>query len=101
MVEATAQVGGIILALAAAQPGSTDSVSGDLGAPPELVGVLATVRRFAFKRIVVPGDSLLIAARIGARVGGLIEVSAELRVENTVVATGSVAIAVSRSGPLQ
>lgn len=78
MVEAAAQVSGIILA-------SGTDYNG--------FGYLASVRRFKFSRIVRPADQLRISATKKIDYGSLTEFAVELTVEGKTAASGSLAIA--------
>lgn len=83
MIEAAAQACGVIGTF-------TDHVDGDQAS----IGYLATVKRFAFKELVVPGDQLQIQCRRHVSVGSLIEFKCTLTVGRKTVAEGSLAISV-------
>lgn len=83
MIEAAAQACGVIGTFA-------DDVDGDQAS----IGYLATVKRFAFKELVVPGDQLQILCRRHVSVGSLIEFKCTLTVGRKTVAEGSLAISV-------
>ena|SRR5579859_5116631 len=78
MIEAAAQVCGIVLASGAETAG---------------LGYLASVKRFKFSKIVRPGDQLEIFSTRKIDFAALSEFSVELKVERDVVASGSLAIA--------
>ncbi len=78
MVEVAAQLCGLI--------GSSDEREPALG-------YLASIKRFKFLALVVPGDQMRISARAGASIGALTEFAVEITVAGRVVATGVLAIA--------
>jgi 3-hydroxyacyl-[acyl-carrier-protein] dehydratase len=83
MIEAAAQACGII---------GTYSDDPDTGSAS--IGYLATIKRFAFKELVVPGDQLQIQCRRHVSVGSLIEFKCTLTVGRKTVAEGSLAISI-------
>lgn len=58
-----------------------------------VLGYLASIKRFKFLALVVPGDQMRISARAGASIGALTEFAVEITVAGRVVATGVLAIA--------
>ncbi|MGN7968786.1 3-hydroxyacyl-ACP dehydratase FabZ [Microbacterium sp. 22296] len=78
MVEVAAQLCGLV-------------VSSDEQEP--VLGYLASIKRFKFLALVVPGDQLRISARVGASFGALTEFAVEITVAGRVVASGVLAIA--------
>jgi len=82
LVEASAQTCGIVLAATMDTP---------------VLGYLASIKRFKFIEIVRPGDRLRIRANVGVSVGALTEFSVELRSDTSVVASGSLAVALAES----
>lgn len=78
MVEVAAQLCGLI--------GSSDERG-------PVLGYLASIKRFKFLALVVPGDQMTISARAGASIGALTEFAVEITVAGRVVATGVLAIA--------
>lgn len=82
MIEAAAQTCGII-ATASPEPLAKASI-----------GYLATVKRFAFKELVVPGDQLQIRCKRHVSIGSLIEFKCTVLVGNRTVAEGSLAVSV-------
>ncbi len=56
-------------------------------------GYLASIKRFKFLALVVPGDQLRVSARAGASIGALTEFAVEITVAGRVVASGVLAIA--------
>lgn len=87
MVEACAQLAAIVL-------GAVTPVAN--GAPPLRAGYLASINRFKFLSLVVPGDQLLIDVRIGKRLAGMQQVSAEIRGDaRQIVAGGELAVSLS------
>ncbi|UCR88462.1 3-hydroxyacyl-ACP dehydratase FabZ [Mycetocola spongiae] len=80
MIEAAAQLCGIIL--------SRDSAQTE-----PRIGYLAAVKKFRFSELVRPGDSLRISATRGSGFGALTDFAVELRNGSTVVASGNVVIA--------
>ena len=77
LVEAMAQLAGVVFALAGAGP----------------IGYLAAVRSMRFRRPVVPGDQVVLTANRLAAGGGLAEFRVEARVGNQVAAEGTLSIA--------
>lgn len=57
------------------------------------LGYLASIKRFKFLALVVPGDQMKITARAGVSVGALTEFAVEITVAGRVVASGVLAIA--------
>lgn len=80
MIETAAQLCGIVLAAAAAEPA---------------LGYLASIKRFKFIEIVRPGDSLRIRAEKRTEFAALHEFAVELSAEGRIVASGSLAIALA------
>ncbi|MGN7188760.1 3-hydroxyacyl-ACP dehydratase FabZ [Microbacterium testaceum] len=78
MVEVAAQLCGLI--------GSSDE-------PEPVLGYLASIKRFKFLAVVVPGDQMRISARVGASIGALTEFAVEITVAGRIVASGVLAIA--------
>ncbi|WP_314451354.1 3-hydroxyacyl-ACP dehydratase FabZ [uncultured Microbacterium sp.] len=78
MVEVAAQLCGLI--------GSSE------GEAP-MLGYLASIKRFKFLALVVPGDQMTITARAGVSIGALTEYTVEITVARTVVASGVLSIA--------
>jgi len=84
MIEAAAQTSGIVAAAAVTAETS--------------IGYLASVRRFNFRTLVVPGDRLSIDVRRGSAISGLVEFRCALRVDGRPVADGSIALALGVDG---
>ncbi|MEZ3157531.1 3-hydroxyacyl-ACP dehydratase FabZ [Microbacterium sp. BWR-S6Y] len=78
MIEVAAQLCGLI--------GSSDEQG-------SVLGYLASIKRFRFRALVVPGDQMKITARAGASIGALTEFAVEITVDGVVVASGVLAIA--------
>ncbi|MCW2163715.1 3-hydroxyacyl-[acyl-carrier-protein] dehydratase [Microbacterium hydrothermale] len=78
MIEVAAQLCGLI--------GSSDEQG-------PVLGYLASIKRFRFRALVVPGDQMKITARAGASIGALTEFAVEITVDGEVVASGVLAIA--------
>lgn len=78
MIEVAAQLCGLI--------GSSDEQG-------SVLGYLASIKRFRFRALVVPGDQMKITARAGASIGALTEFAVEITVDGGVVASGVLAIA--------
>ena len=57
------------------------------------IGFLAGVRKFSFKKVVVPGDVVTIQVRKRTALGDLFEYECKLLVDGGIVAEGSVAVA--------
>jgi 3-hydroxyacyl-[acyl-carrier-protein] dehydratase len=89
MIEAAAQACGVI---------ATDSE--DASEDQATIGYLATVKRFAFKELVLPGDQLLIHCRKHVSLGSLIEFKCTVSVGKKIVAEGSLAISVGHGTAL-
>jgi 3-hydroxyacyl-[acyl-carrier-protein] dehydratase len=87
LIEAAGQAAGVVA--------TYDPDARPDAAPPagEEIAYLANVRKFAFRRLVVPGDQLRIEVTRGASCGQLVSFSVLLRVDGAVVASGSLAIA--------
>jgi len=56
------------------------------------VGYLGSINKMKFSRLVVPGDQLLLEARIGQRLGGLRSVDVRASVGREVAAAGSLIV---------
>lgn len=82
MIEVAAQLCGLI--------GSSDEQG-------SVLGYLASIKRFRFRALVVPGDQMKITARAGASIGALTEFAVEITVDGVVVASGVLAIARGQS----
>lgn len=78
MVEVAAQLCGLV-------------ISSDGDGP--VLGYLASIKRFKFSALVVPGDRLTIRTRAGVSIGSLTEFTTELTVDGKSVASGTLAIA--------
>ncbi|MEZ2391847.1 3-hydroxyacyl-ACP dehydratase FabZ [bacterium RCC_150] len=91
MIEAAAQACGVV---------ATDSDGTDSDAGRSSIGYLATVKRFAFKELVLPGDQLQIHCRRHVSLGSLIEFKCTLAVGKKIVAEGSLAISVGQGADL-
>jgi beta-hydroxyacyl-ACP dehydratase FabZ len=87
IVDALAQVGGIMLRSAGAPAGAAPQ--GGESRP----GVLATIQRMRFLRQVLPGDRLSLKVRLQKRFGSLHQVAVEASVDGDVVATGELVLA--------
>lgn len=77
VVEAMAQLAGVVFALAGAGP----------------IGYLAGVRSMRFRRPVVPGDQLVLSADRTAGARGFSEFKVSARVDGQIVAEGTITIA--------
>lgn len=88
LIESSAQVVAVLL---------TDL---DQDGPPEepSIGYLATIRRFRFEKIVVPGDRLRIEAKIKTKFANLVETDLALTVDGVSVARGSMGLAIPERG---
>ena len=62
------------------------------------VGYLGSISNMKFSRLVVPGDQLLLEAKLGLRRGGLRQVSVSARVGSELAATGSLIVTTERRG---
>jgi 3-hydroxyacyl-[acyl-carrier-protein] dehydratase len=62
------------------------------------VGYLGSISSMKFSRLVVPGDQLLLEAKLGLRRGGLRQVSVSARVGSELAATGSLIVTTERRG---
>lgn len=82
LIETCGQVAGIVHALA-----QREAAQGGLG-------YLASVDRFKFLAKVQPGDQLVVSARLGKTMGGLLMAQVEAAVGRTPVAKGSLTISV-------
>ena len=82
LIEAAAQLSGILLASSAGEPAQ---------------GYLASVKRFKFVEIVRPGDSLRVHTRHRTSFASLHEFSVELTRGRQLMASGSLSIALAKS----
>jgi 3-hydroxyacyl-[acyl-carrier-protein] dehydratase len=86
IVEACAQLAAIVLT-------ASSMTGGAGGAVRAGIGYLASINRFKFLSLVVPGDCLRLHVRIGKRVGGLQQIQAEAqRGARELVGSGELAI---------
>ena len=83
LIEAAAQTAGIVA--------TADEAASTFGIPGR-GAYLANVRRFAFKQLVRPGDQLRIETVKSGVLAQLVTFSVTIRVSNSVVATGSIAL---------
>lgn len=60
------------------------------------VGYLGAISKMKFMHLVTPGDQLLLEARLGKRLGALREVSVSARVQDRIVAQGSLVVTEGR-----
>ncbi|GAA2925148.1 hypothetical protein GCM10020221_21400 [Streptomyces thioluteus] len=84
LIESMAQLVAVIYGARHPQDGSSDAA--------DRVGYLGAIRQMKFSRLVVPGDQLLLHARLGASIGALTEVSVRASVGSEVVARGSLVV---------
>jgi 3-hydroxyacyl-[acyl-carrier-protein] dehydratase len=68
-------------------------VEGDVS---ESVGYLGSISNMKFNRLVVPGDQLLLEARLGQRLGGLRSVQVKCSVDGEPAASGSLIVTTGR-----
>jgi 3-hydroxyacyl-[acyl-carrier-protein] dehydratase len=68
------------------------------GDPADSVGYLGSISSMKFSRLVVPGDQLLLDARLGQRLGGLRKVTVRASVGKEVAAAGSLIVTTGRKG---
>jgi 3-hydroxyacyl-[acyl-carrier-protein] dehydratase len=68
------------------------------GDPADSVGYLGSITSMKFSRLVVPGDQLLLDARLGQRLGGLRKVTVRAAVGKEVAASGSLIVTTGRKG---
>ena len=62
------------------------------------VGYLGSISNMKFSRLVVPGDQLVLEAKLGLRRAGLRQVSVSARVGSELAATGSLIVTTERRG---
>ncbi len=62
------------------------------------VGYLGSISSMKFSRLVVPGDQLVLEAKLGLRRAGLRQVSVSARVGSELAATGSLIVTTERRG---
>jgi 3-hydroxyacyl-[acyl-carrier-protein] dehydratase len=82
IIEAMAQAGGLAVC----------------GAEADAVPLLAAVERARFKRMVRPGDQLVITAQVVANRSGVVKVEAETRVEQVVCAAAQLTFMLAKRG---
>lgn len=87
LIEALSQLAGIVMWSA---PELMPAVTAD---PAASLGVLAGVKRFRFRRLVVPGDVVRLEATCTMRMSGIAEFRTVAHVERETAAEGSVQIA--------
>jgi len=85
ILEAMAQVGGLAVG----------------GAGEDMVPLLAAVEKARFKRMVRPGDQLVIAAQVVANRSGIVKVEAEAKVEQVVCATAQLTFMLVQRGDVE
>lgn len=85
---------GVLLIEAAAQACGVIATDSEVIEDQTSIGYLATVKRFAFKELVVPGDQLMIQCARHVSLGSLIEFKCTVLVGKRIVAEGSVAISI-------
>ena len=93
IVEAMAQLVAVVYASAwttGADPAADPGTAGR-------VGYLGAIRRMKFSRLVVPGDQLVLSARLGREFRGLTAVTVDARCDGVTVAEGS--LTVTQRGP--
>lgn len=91
---------GVLMIEAAAQACGVIATSDDVTEQAASIGYLATVKRFAFKELVVPGDQLHIHCRKHVSLGSLIEFKCTVMAGKKTVAEGSLAISVGHGTDL-
>ncbi|GAA0402353.1 3-hydroxyacyl-ACP dehydratase FabZ [Streptomyces luteireticuli] len=84
LIESMAQLVAVIYGAQHPQDGS--------GGAAERVGYLGAIRQMKFSRLVVPGDQLLLHARLGTKFGALTEVSVRASVGSEIAAKGSLIV---------
>ncbi len=96
IIEAMAQLVAVVYvaeALQAADPEQDgDAGTGFEGAAGSNVGYLGAVRQMKFSRLVVPGDQLLLQARMGSRLGNLRSVEVSASVGSELAAAGTLTV---------
>ncbi|MBH1937202.1 3-hydroxyacyl-ACP dehydratase FabZ [Streptomyces sp. AV19] len=88
LIESMAQLVAVIYGARHPQDGSPEAAA----EAADRVGYLGAIRQMKFSRLVVPGDQLLLHARLGASIGTLTEVSVRASVGSEVVAKGSLVV---------
>ena len=90
IVEACAQLAAIVMIAGTVRPHQGVAVR-----KTARTGYLASINRFKFMSLAVPGDQLHITVQIGKRVVDLVQVRAEVRCDKHVmVATGEIAVSI-------
>ncbi|PRH76636.1 beta-hydroxyacyl-ACP dehydratase [Streptomyces solincola] len=93
LVEAMAQLVAVVY-VADAVEGPGPAPDGD---PAEGVGYLGSIRDMKFSRLVIPGDRLLLEARLGPRLGTLRQVSVRATVDRETAAAGTLVVTSGRT----
>lgn len=92
IVEALAQLSGVVLAVDVLRDGASLSADG----PP--IGYLGSLRQIKFTRLVRPGDVLDLHAEVGRSIGGLVNVTVAASVDRERAVSGSLAVSVPSGG---
>ena len=87
LIEALAQLAGIVV-----WSGYDLAADSDGDRPP--LGVLAGVRKFRFRRLVVPGDLVRLEATCTARMGGVYEFHVVAQVDREIAAEGDLQLGI-------
>ncbi|WP_256107715.1 3-hydroxyacyl-ACP dehydratase FabZ [Streptomyces sp. ODS05-4] len=93
LVEAMAQLVAVVyVADAVEAPGPAHD-----GDPAASVGYLGSIREMKFSRLVVPGDRLVLEARLGPRLGALRQVTVRASVDRETAAAGTLVVTSGRT----
>jgi len=89
IVEACAQLGAI--ALAAEEDAEDTRVESG-----KATGYLASINRFKFTGMAVPGDLLILESQVGKRFGSLIQLKCVAKLDRRTIASGDVSVAMAK-----
>lgn len=92
IIEAMAQLVAVIYVAEALKDADQEPCVEPAGEPGSNVGYLGAVRQMKFSRLVVPGDQLLLEARLGSRLGSLRSVEVSAKVGSEVAAAGTLTV---------
>ncbi|MEU3351634.1 hypothetical protein [Streptomyces sp. NPDC037389] len=93
LIEALAQLSGVVLWSAAGADGAP-------APPPDGLGVLAGVKKTRFRRPVLPGEEVRLRSELTARLGGCAEFAVRAAVGRALVAEGVVQLGVADAAVL-
>jgi 3-hydroxyacyl-[acyl-carrier-protein] dehydratase len=96
IVEAMAQLVAVVYVAEIVEAARDDRAAG--AGPAGSVGYLGSISAMKFSRLVVPGDQLVLEARLGQRLGGLRSVSVRASVGAALAAAGSLIVTTERKG---